>query len=56
MGTLIDYAEFLLDIRKNLKDFEDCMLERKFKEAQLYAESALVEARLLCLIAKEKVE
>jgi hypothetical protein len=56
MGTLIDYAEFLLDIRKNLKDFEDCMLERKFKEAQLYAESALVEARLLCLIAKEKSE
>ena len=53
---MIDYAEFLLDIRKNLKDFEDCMLERKFKEAQLYAESALVEDRLLCLIAKEKVE
>jgi hypothetical protein len=53
---MIDYAEFLLDIRKNLKGFEDCMLERKFKEAQLYAESALVEARLLCLIAKEKVE
>ena len=56
MGTLIDYAEFLLDIRKNLKDFEDSMLERDFKNAQLYAESALVEARLLCLIAKEKVE
>jgi hypothetical protein len=56
MGTLIDYAEFLLDIRKNLKDFEECMLDRKFKEAQLYAESALVDARLLCLIAKEKVE
>jgi hypothetical protein len=56
MGTLIDYAEFLLDIRKNLKDFEECMLDRKFKEAQLYAESALVDARLLCLIAKEKVK
>jgi hypothetical protein len=53
---MIDYAEFLLDIRKNLKDFEECMLDRKFKEAQLYAESALVEARLLCLIAKEKAE
>ena len=53
---MIDYAEFLLDIRKNLKDFEDCMLRRDFKEAQLYAESALVEARLLCLIAKEKSE
>lgn len=56
MGTLIDYAEFLLDIRKNLKDFEECMLNRDFKQAQLYAESALVEARLLCLIAKEKAE
>ena len=56
MATIMDYSEFLLDIRKNLKDFEDCMLERKFKEAQLYAESALVEARLLCLIAKEKAE
>jgi len=56
MGTLIDYAEFLLDIRKNIKDFEECMLDRKFKEAQLYAESALVDARLLCLIAKEKVK
>jgi hypothetical protein len=56
MGTLIDYAEFLLDIRKNLKDFEECMLDRKFKDAQLYAESALVDARLLCLIAKEKVK
>ena len=56
MGTLIDYAEFLLDIRKNLKDFEECMLDRKFKEAQLYAESALVDARLLCLIAKEKIK
>ena len=53
---MIDYAEFLLDIRKNLKAFENCMLERDFKQAQLYAESALVEARLLCLIAKEKVE
>lgn len=53
---MIDYAEFLLDMRRNLKAFEDCMLERKFKEAQLYAESALVEARLLCLIAKEKTE
>ena len=56
MGTLIDYAEFLLDIRKNLKDFEEAMINREYKEAQLYAESALVEARLLCLIAKEKVE
>jgi hypothetical protein len=56
MGTLIDYAEFLLDIRKNLKDFENNMLNRDFKQAQLYAESALVEARLLCLIAKEKSE
>ena len=53
---MIDYAEFLLDIRENLKAFEESMLERKFKDAQLYAESALVEARLLCLIAKEKVE
>jgi hypothetical protein len=52
----MDYSEFLLDIRKNLKDFEECMLDRKFKAAQLYAESALVEARLLCLIAKEKAE
>jgi hypothetical protein len=56
MGTLIDYAEFLLDMRQYLKDFETCMLERKFKDAQLHAESALVEARLLCLIAKEKAE
>jgi hypothetical protein len=56
MGTLIDYAEFLLDIRNNLKQFEGSMLERDFKQAQLHAESALVEARLLCLIAKEKAE
>jgi len=56
MGTLIDYAEFLLDIRKNLRDFESSMLKRDFKEAQLHAESALVEARLLCLVAKEKAQ
>jgi len=56
MGTLIDYAEFLLDIRKNLKDFEEAMISQEFKQAQLYAESALVEARLLCLVAKEKTK
>jgi len=53
---MIDYAEFLLDIRKNLKDFENSMLKRDFKQAQIYAESALVEARLLCMVAKEKAE
>jgi hypothetical protein len=53
MATIMDYSEFLLDIRKNLKDFEDAMLKRNFKDAQLYAEYALVEARLLSLIAKE---
>lgn len=52
----MDYAEFLLDIRRNLKDFEDCMIRQNFKEAQLFAESALVDARLLCLIAKEKAQ
>lgn len=51
---MIDYAQFLLDMRGYLKDFEEAMVNREFKEAQLYAESALVEARLLCLIAKEK--
>ena len=53
MATIMDYSEFLLDMRKNLKYFEDAMLERNFKDAQLYAEYALVEARLLCLVAKE---
>lgn len=53
---MIDYAPFLLDMRQYLKDFEEAMMHREFKEAQLYAESVLVEARMLCLIAKEKVE
>jgi hypothetical protein len=56
MGTLIDYAEFLLEARRNLKDFEDSFLKRNFKEAQLHAESALVNTRLLCLTVKEKME
>jgi hypothetical protein len=56
MGTLIDYAEFLLEARRNLKAFEDSYLNRDFKEAQLHAESALVNTRLLCLTVKEKME
>jgi hypothetical protein len=56
MGTLIDYAEFLLEARKNLKDFEDNFLNRNFKEAQMHAESALVNTRLICLTVKEKMQ
>ena len=53
---MTDYAQFLLDIRDYLKDFEEAMNNREYKEAQLYAESALVEARMLCMIAKEKTQ
>ena len=50
---MIDYAQFLLDIREYLKDFEEAMNNREYKEAQLYAESALVEARMLCMIDRK---
>jgi hypothetical protein len=53
---MIDHSQFLLDMRQYLRDFEEAMNNRSYKEAQLYAESALVEARMLCLIAKEKVQ
>lgn len=53
---MTDYSEFLLEIRQYLKAFENHMNERNFKEAQVCAESVLVEARLLCLTVKEKAQ
>ena len=53
---MTDYSEFLLEIRQYLKEFEDCMNSRDFTQARLYAESALVETRLLCLTVKEMTQ
>lgn len=50
---MLDYSEFLLKARRNLKNFEDHMLNREFNEAIAYAELVIADARLLTLIAKE---
>ena len=49
----LDYSEFLLQARQNLKAFEDHMLNREFSDAITHAELVVADARLLTLIAKE---
>jgi hypothetical protein len=50
---VLDYADLLLHARANLKKFENCMNERKFKEAHEHALNAFVEMRLLTHISGE---
>ena len=50
---MLDYSEFLLQARQNLKAFEDHMLRREFSDAITHAELVIADARLLTLISKE---
>lgn len=50
---MLDYSEFLLQARRNLKQFEDHMLNREFDAAITHAELVIADARLLTLVAKE---
>lgn len=49
----MDYANFLLEARKNLKLYEDSVIKRDFNEAYEHALNAFAEVRLLIQLAKE---
>ena len=50
----MDYASFLLEAKKNLKSYEEAMVNKNFKEAKEYAFNLLAEVRLLEVIARKK--
>jgi hypothetical protein len=50
---MMDYANFLLEARKNLKLYEDSVIKRDFNEAYEHALNTFAEVRLLIQIAKE---
>jgi hypothetical protein len=49
----MDYASFLLEAKKNLKSYEEAMVNKNFKEAKEYAFNLLAEVRLLEVIARD---
>jgi len=49
----MDYADFLLRARKNLREFENSMNNRHFHEAHEYMMNAFVDVRLLTHISGE---
>ena len=51
---MVDYASFLLETRKLLKEYEDAMIREKYSEAIDVALDAVAEIRLLAHVAKEK--
>jgi len=51
---MIDYASFLLETRKLLKEYEEAMTRGKYNEAIDVALDAVAEMRLLAHAAKEK--
>ena len=51
---MVDYASFLLEARKLLKDYEDAMIQNKFNSAFDIALDVSAEVRLLAQVAKEK--
>ena len=52
-NTTLDYAPLIIQIRKQLRDFEGAMNEREFKYAYETALEMVTEARLLVQITKE---
>jgi hypothetical protein len=51
---MVDYASFLLEAKKLLKDYEDAMIQRRFSAAAEIALDAVAEVRLLAQVAKDK--
>jgi hypothetical protein len=51
----MDYSLFLLEVRKNLKLYEEAVLKRKFKEAHKHAVNAGIEIRLMTHLTKEMI-
>ena len=50
---IMDFAPLAIQIRKQLRDFEDAMNEREFKRAYETALEIVTEARLLVQITRE---
>ncbi len=50
---VLDYSDFLLRARKNLREFENSMNNRHFHEAHEYMMNAFVDVRLLTHISGE---
>lgn len=52
-NTTLNYAPLIIQIRRQLRDFEEAMNEREFKHAYETALEIVTEARLLVQITKE---
>lgn len=50
-----DYADLLIRARKNLRDFEAAMNDRRFHEAHEYMMNAFVDVRLLTHMTPDKI-
>ena len=50
---MMDYSNFLLTARKNLKLYEDSVIKRDFDSAYEHALNTFAEVRLLMQIAKD---
>ena len=50
---MIDYAEFLIKARHNLKEFEIAMNARRFYEAHEWMMNAFVDVRLMTHLSNE---
>jgi hypothetical protein len=49
----MDYASFLLEAKRNLKSYEEAMLNKSYREAEEHALNTLAELRLLAILAKD---
>jgi hypothetical protein len=49
----MDYAEFLIKARHNLKEFEIAMNDRRFAEAHEWMMNAFVDVRLMTHLSNE---
>lgn len=49
----MDYASFLLEAKKNIKLYEEAMLNKNYKEAKEFAFNLLAEVRFLEVLAKD---
>ena len=52
-NTTLNYAPLIIQIRRQLRGFEEAMNEREFKQAYETALEIVTEARLLVQITKE---
>ena len=52
---VLDYADLLIRARRNLREFETAMNERKFAEAHEWIMNAFVDVRLLTHLTPDKL-